>query len=155
MPNIRETLAQQVREIEIPNDGYLVCSGEEGFRRGHYAGRAAAASLIASSPELAKLERTLANTPNALDLHNSSLGQHLLDLQENMRGEIAELQAENERLRLDAERYRWLREQHWNDGQLAVVVNPKESVKLGYDCPSRERLDAAIDDAAKGAGDAK
>lgn len=46
---------------------------------------------------------------------------------------------------LDAARYRWLREQHWYDAQLCVVAGPKQAVKLGHDCPSGERLDAAID----------
>lgn len=48
-------------------------------------------------------------------------------------------------LRRDAERYRWLRVQHWSDSPLAVVVNPKTAIKLGHDAPSHERLDAAID----------
>lgn len=51
-----------------------------------------------------------------------------------------------EMIRLDAARYRWLRSQNWNDGQLAVVVDPKRSVKLGHDCPSLDRLDEMIDD---------
>jgi hypothetical protein len=45
----------------------------------------------------------------------------------------------------DAERYRWLRAQHWNESNMAVVRYPKTSVKLGFDCPSGERLDEAID----------
>lgn len=45
----------------------------------------------------------------------------------------------------DAERYRWLRAQNWNDGLLAVVANPKDAVKLGHDCPSLARLDEQID----------
>jgi len=45
----------------------------------------------------------------------------------------------------DAERYRWLRSQHWNTGLLAVVADPKAAIKLGYDCPSLDRLDEAID----------
>lgn len=45
----------------------------------------------------------------------------------------------------DAERYRWLREQHWHDADLCVVRHPKKSVKLGYDCPSGEHLDKTID----------
>ena len=48
-------------------------------------------------------------------------------------------------LRQDAERYRWLRSQHWNESDMAVVCHPKTSVKLGFDCPSGERLDDAID----------
>lgn len=50
-----------------------------------------------------------------------------------------------EAIRLDAARYRWLRQQNWNDGVLGVVVNPKTAVKLGHDCPSLDRLDDAID----------
>lgn len=45
----------------------------------------------------------------------------------------------------DAERYRWLRAQNWNDSSLCVVERPKKSVKLGFDCPSLQRLDDAID----------
>ena len=48
-------------------------------------------------------------------------------------------------LRADAERYRWLRIQDWFDGPMAVVVNPKDAIRLGHDAPSRDRLDAAID----------
>ena len=45
----------------------------------------------------------------------------------------------------DAKRYRWLREQNWNDGLLAVVADPTAAVKLGQDCPSLARLDEQID----------
>lgn len=45
----------------------------------------------------------------------------------------------------DAKRYRWLRAQNWNDGLLAVVADPKDAVKLGYECPSLARLDEQID----------
>ncbi|MCY1366610.1 hypothetical protein D9M69_535140 [compost metagenome] len=55
------------------------------------------------------------------------------------------------RMAKDVERYRWLRSQHWNEAEMAVVACPKSSVKLGVDCPSLERLDAAID-AAMGKG---
>jgi hypothetical protein len=56
------------------------------------------------------------------------------------------------RMAKDAERYRWLRSQHWNEAEMAVVSCPKSSVKLGVDCPSLERLDAAIDAALSGGG---
>jgi hypothetical protein len=46
---------------------------------------------------------------------------------------------------LDAARYRWLRQQHWSDGPLCVVLRPREAVKLGYFCPSLEYLDDLID----------
>jgi hypothetical protein len=45
----------------------------------------------------------------------------------------------------DAERYRWLRMQTWYQSGIAVVSNPKEAVKIGYDCPSYARLDDIID----------
>ncbi len=50
-----------------------------------------------------------------------------------------------EDLEPDARRYRTLRQMHWNDGPLAVVANPKASVKLGVDCPGGERLDQMLD----------
>lgn len=55
------------------------------------------------------------------------------------------LKAEVERLRADAERYRRLRAQTWFASPLAVVRDPRSAVKLGHDCPSLDRLDAAID----------
>ena len=45
----------------------------------------------------------------------------------------------------DAERYRWLRTQHWSDGVMAVAVDPKKAIKLGQYCPSFGLLDDAID----------
>lgn len=47
----------------------------------------------------------------------------------------------------DAARYRWLRQQHWNEASLCVVMQPRQAVKLGHDCPALARLDAAIDEA--------
>lgn len=56
---------------------------------------------------------------------------------------------QEEAMRKDAARYRWLRSQHWNGSPLCVVVNPKAAVRLGRDCPSLDRLDEAIDEAMK------
>ena len=59
-----------------------------------------------------------------------------------------EIAAEVERLReleADAMRYRKLRECHWNESPICVVVDPKQMVKLGADCPTTTRLDDAID----------
>ena len=50
---------------------------------------------------------------------------------------------------IDAERYRWLRLQSWHCSPLAVVTKPIEAIKLGYDCPSGNRLDALIDDSMR------
>ena len=62
-------------------------------------------------------------------------------------------QAIIDQYKADAERYRWLRTQTWNTARICVVTTPKESVRLGYDCPSTDRLDAAIDAAMAGGGE--
>lgn len=59
------------------------------------------------------------------------------------------MRTEIEALRKDAERYRWLREQQWNTSPICAVTRPKDAVKLGHDCPSLDRLDAAIDAAMR------
>lgn len=50
---------------------------------------------------------------------------------------------------LDSRRYRWLREQDWFASPLCVLRNPKQTLTrgsgLGADCPSRDRLDDALD----------
>lgn len=58
---------------------------------------------------------------------------------------ITELCDQVEALQADADRYRFLRMQHWSESEICVVSSPKEAVKLGYDCPCTDRLDAAID----------
>lgn len=45
----------------------------------------------------------------------------------------------------DAARYRWLRQQHWNEAEMFVVAGSKSQVRLGADCPSLVRLDDIID----------
>ena len=49
----------------------------------------------------------------------------------------------------DAERYRWLRGQHWYDNTIVAVCSPKDAMKLGYEAPSGERLDELIDEAMR------
>lgn len=49
------------------------------------------------------------------------------------------------RMAKDAERYRWLRLADWWDSPICAIVSPKQQAKPGTDCPSRDRLDAAID----------
>ena len=60
------------------------------------------------------------------------------------------LQAECEKLRKDAERYRALRAMRWHSSPLAVARNPKVAIRPGHDCPSGDRLDNAIDAAMQG-----
>ena len=62
---------------------------------------------------------------------------------------VLELISEVESMKKDAARYRWLRKQNWFDSDIAVVRSPNESIKIGYDCPSTERLDDYIDNEMK------
>ena len=62
-------------------------------------------------------------------------------------------EVEVEALRADAERYRWLREQHWFDSPICVVVNPKMQLLLGTHCPFGEKLDEKIDAARAAQGE--
>jgi Lar family restriction alleviation protein len=62
----------------------------------------------------------------------------------------AEVRAELEQ---DARRYRWLRTQHWHDNKMCIVLRPKENIRLGADCPSRDLLDEAIDAAIRNGGE--
>lgn len=47
----------------------------------------------------------------------------------------------------DAQRYRWLREQHWSDGGIAVVRYSEKNVRIGTQCYSERLLDEMIDEA--------
>lgn len=58
---------------------------------------------------------------------------------------LSVLQKQLDECRADAERYRWLRAQHWHDGRMCVVVLPKLNVRPGSFCPSGELLDKEID----------
>lgn len=60
-------------------------------------------------------------------------------------GWIDNLRAERDAMAKDAERYRWLRSQHWYTGTLAVVRDPKHAIKIGHEAPFGNRLDEAID----------
>ncbi len=50
------------------------------------------------------------------------------------------------RLRQNDARYRLLRSMHWSEDQLAVVVDPKKSIKLGHQTLSEARLDEFLDE---------
>lgn len=43
-----------------------------------------------------------------------------------------------------AQMYAWLREQHWSNSPLAVVLEPKKAIKLGYSAPFGDLLDSTI-----------
>lgn len=69
----------------------------------------------------------------------------LLDQCDKAEAERDAALAELEACRKDAERYRWLRTADWWSSPLCVVRDPKQQAKPGTDCPSRDRLDSAID----------
>ena len=62
-----------------------------------------------------------------------------------LRESLADSEKLQEEYKLDAERYRLLRSMRWETAPLAVVTRPKDSVRLGYDCPNEERLDTMLD----------
>ena len=103
-----------------------------------------------------EIERdTLQQRIRELEAENKRLSKEMQDFIVVSFGLYAsneKLRAENERLREDAARYRWLRNQHWNYSNLVVVTEPRKNVKLGSDMPFEGRLDAAID-AAREQGD--
>lgn len=75
---------------------------------------------------------------------------------EAVAAELRRLHAENEALRADAERYRWLRDNHVGDAEVgAYGVVMSRSVSFAWHSPSWEAgqrmtpvtLDAAIDEA--------
>lgn len=101
------------------------------------------------------------STAVRIDVGDRKAGERCLAIEKDLRAAIrayAEEAVKQEREAKDAEiaawkadalRYRWLRQQDWFDGPLCVLRDPKRvltrGVGLGADCPSRDRLDAAID----------
>lgn len=67
--------------------------------------------------------------------------------------QIEQAEARVAELEPDAMRYRFLRSQHWSDGALCVVKDPKRFVRLGAYCPSGEYLDSVIDEAERAGGE--
>lgn len=61
------------------------------------------------------------------------------------RAHITQLHAEIASLRVDAERYRWLRAQTRVTGPMAVATFPGEPSKMGDACLSGKQLDEQID----------
>lgn len=132
-------------------------NAELAYKYGHRDARHAAAELAAAhEAELSQLKAER----DALRLEAGSLrgsckalgdeNKHLKRETKRQSKAIAALTAERDALREDAERYRWLRMADWWDSPLCAVRNPAKQVKPGSDCPSRYRLDAAIDHAMQG-----
>ena len=87
----------------------------------------------------------------ALGADMNSDGEEMLSMVVEMKAEREALLAERDALKKDAERYRWLRIADWWNSPLCVIRDPKQQAKPGADCPSRDRLDEAIDAALQGA----
>ena len=68
-----------------------------------------------------------------------------MDRERALQDTLSAVTAERDELRLDAERYRWLRLADWWSSPICAVKDPKSQAKPGTDCPTRDRLDAAID----------
>lgn len=77
----------------------------------------------------------------ALIAENEALQKSYAEAWEKARA----LQSECDEFARDAERYRWLRAQHWDSSAICCVVDPKLCTKLGSYCPSLELLDQAVD----------
>lgn len=60
--------------------------------------------------------------------------------------EIAKAMNNQHETNENAERYKYIREQFWNDSDLFVVVGGKKNVLLGTICPSKENLDQLVDE---------
>lgn len=81
----------------------------------------------------------------SLRQENKRLHQRVKELEKSLTESAVEILRLKKDIPAYAERYRWLREQHWNYSDLVVVTRPRQNVKLGSDCPCADRLDAAID----------
>ena len=114
------------------------------------AGRAVTEYLVVAQ-ERDQLKAEIAGLKTGYEAYEQVNAGLKAEVARSTEREILQL-AEIESLRKDAERYRWLRIADWWRSPVCVIRNPKEQAKLGSDCPSGDRLDAAID-AAMGKGE--
>lgn len=92
-----------------------------------------------------KLRAIIRATPAEQLTPNCEAGNNLETLRDTLADSVMSQPQVDDKC--DAERYRWLRSQHWSESPLCVVAQPREAVKLGRFCPSMEHLDAAVDEA--------
>lgn len=114
--------------------------------------RAANEALKRENELLRAKERAIAEMDDALNAARAKLEEYqkLWDYYhefciEHGADDITDMAVKLGKYKRDAERYRWLRVQQWNKSNLFVVAGGKERIKLSTDCPSLDRLDAAID----------
>ncbi|WP_217989957.1 ead/Ea22-like family protein [Pseudomonas plecoglossicida] len=146
------TQSHGARRVEVDHNGvHVIGDGSwkilsawhtpdgKGAQNAEFAAAASPATILALLAEIEQLRESheqVCTNYNRVSFTSEQRGKH-----------IDQLKAENEALRKDAKRYRFLRNQHWPVAELAVVCNPKVSVKLGHDCPSGDRLDQQVDGA--------
>lgn len=63
----------------------------------------------------------------------------------NLKEEIDHLNVKLSKVQIDADRYRWLRDQHWHNATICAVSDPVNAVILGSICPYGKQLDLLID----------
>lgn len=118
---------------------------------GRFIAAASPAAILALLAEIERLEldnRSLKGSCAKLGSEHAGMARSFKKanrMQSEARAERDQLKAENDALRKDAERYRWIRTADWWRSPVCAISNPKEQAKLGSDCPSGERLDAQID----------
>lgn len=125
----------------------VMTTGAEWMRDGEQYDNA---NFIASANPVAVLE--LISELQRLAADNASLRGSCAKLGAEHAGMVRTVRKQEKELdglRKDAGRYRWLRKQNWFDSDISVVRSPNESIKIGYDCPSTERLDDYIDNEMK------
>ena len=67
------------------------------------------------------------------------------DLEEDVTAILGGRTQDSDADQRDAQRYRWLRQQRWHDGTVAVVRYSENSVRIGTLCYSEGALDEMID----------
>jgi len=109
---------------------------------------------------LTKLEKAYPDMATTKDLQKDTRPEVLMDklqplIEQLIRNELEEcvsatetaVQPPSDDDKRDAQRYRWLRNQHWSDNVVGIVRHPGEVLKLGTVCYSDASLDRLIDEA--------
>lgn len=110
-----------------------------------YPGFATTKDLLKGTDPAVLLDKM---TPQLTQLFKETLQEYVkeVDLEENIEAILARRPQTCDSDKLDAQRYRWLREQHWSDGAVAVIDSPRTNTKVGTRCYSGGLLDAFIDE---------
>lgn len=77
--------------------------------------------------------------------HLAKTQEHTSSVMTGWMSRCLEAESNLEPAMVDANRYRWLRQQLWHGSPLCVVRNPRQALYVGSTCPSGDVLDDAID----------